>query len=157
MALYFTGDTHGEFGRFFDDPEFLINANYFKNCTPENDIVAIAGDFGGVWFNENKRGSYLFKHAEKELDKLAKLPVTIVFIDGNHENFPRLDTYPEEEKFGGPVNRIRDNIFRLKQRGHIYELLEALRASTNLCGRKVLAGGRRKWRRMKIICVVSKA
>lgn len=122
MAIYFTGDLHGQFSRFFD-PEFLLHIDDYRNCTPERDVVIAAGDFGGVWQNEKERGSYMYEHAEKELDKLDSLPFTIAFIDGNHENFPRLDSYPEEQKFCGLVNRIRGNIFRLRQRGHIYEIL----------------------------------
>lgn len=131
MPLYFTGDTHGEFGRFFFDPEFKLIINDYEHCMPERDVIFITGDFGGVWFNKDESDRRLFEQAEKELDKLEKLPFTIVFVDGNHENFPRLDAYPIVEKFGGKVNRIRNNLFRLKQRGHIYELL----------GKKILCFG----------------
>lgn len=122
MRLYFTGDTHGQFSRFFDNPEFSLHIDDCKHCSPESDVLAIAGDFGGVWQNETERGGNMFEHAEMELDRLEQLPYTIMFIDGNHENFPRLDSYPGEERFGGPVNRIRRNLFRLRQRGHVYEI-----------------------------------
>lgn len=117
MVLYFTGDTNGEFSRFFDDPEFRLRIKDYRHCSPERDIVFIAGDFGGMWQNEKECGGYMYEHAEKELDMLSELPYAIVSIDGNHENFPRLDSYPLEERFSGLVNIIRRNIFRLKQCG----------------------------------------
>ena len=42
-------------------------------------------------------------------------------MDGNHENFDILETYPEEMRYGAPVRRIRPNIFWL-QRGYVYTI-----------------------------------
>ena len=60
-----------------------------------------------------------------EREKIAFLEskkYEILFIDGNHECFPRLTTeFPQEERYGGMVRRIGRNIFWL-QRGQIYEI-----------------------------------
>ena len=45
MAIYITGDTHGEFDfRKLTTEYFPEGANHTKN-----DYVIICGDFGGVW------------------------------------------------------------------------------------------------------------
>ena len=84
--IYVTGDTHGEKSRFFgehtDDKEFT-----------KDDCLIICGDFG-----------FIFEGGAEEktvLDELEKKPYTIAFCDGNHENFPCLYSYPEEEWNGG--------------------------------------------------------
>ena len=99
-----TGDTHRDLSRFPDH-------------WSEGDKLIITGDFGFVMFGEQP-GEYSDKPA---LDILAQKPYEILFIDGNHEGFDFLVTYPEEQRYGGPVRRIRDNIFWL-QRGRIYTI-----------------------------------
>ena len=42
-----------------------------------------------------------------QLDALAALPYTILFLDGNHECFPEIFAYPEEMWNGGRIHRIR--------------------------------------------------
>ena len=46
---------------------------------------------------------------------------TTLFVDGNHENFDRLNTYPVEEWNGGKIHRIRPSVIHL-MRGQVYEL-----------------------------------
>lgn len=48
---------------------------------------------------------------------------TTLFIDGNHENFDRLNKYPEIDMFGGKVGKIEEGIYHLK-RGYVYEIQE---------------------------------
>ena len=120
MALYFTGDTHGRMSRFFDHA-FMRQLNDNSKLSPKTDIVAIAGDFGCVFFNEDAGLPY--DDAESQLDKIETLPVTFVFVDGNHENFARLKRCRNIVKFGGQTGQIRKNVFWLKERGHIYDLL----------------------------------
>lgn len=43
MAIYMTGDTHGEFTRFKKD------IFYEQTELSKDDYVIICGDFGGVW------------------------------------------------------------------------------------------------------------
>ena len=45
----------------------------------------------------------------------------IAFIDGNHENFDYLYSFPEEDWNGGKVHRLTDHIVHLK-RGHIFTI-----------------------------------
>lgn len=108
MSVWITGDIHGNPQRF--------SSNIFpeqKEMT-KDDTVIILGDFGLVWdYNgENKTEKYW-------LDWLEKKPFTTVFIDGNHDNFDRLDKYPVEEWHGGKVNYIRPSVIHL-MRGQIF-------------------------------------
>ena len=97
--IFVTGDTHGGFFR-FSGSEFPEQERMTRD-----DYVIICGDFGGVWFGDERD--------DEDLDKLAKLPFTIVFVSGNHENFDALAKYPVVEWKGGKVQFIRPNIVHL--------------------------------------------
>lgn len=103
--IYITGDTHGEAERFAQ-----LHEQYKLT---EADMLIVAGDFGCIfglgWRDEHK------------LDTLAALPYTILFLDGNHECFPKIFSYPEEMWNGGKIHRIRPNIIHL-MRGQVYDL-----------------------------------
>jgi len=101
--IYITGDTHGRFERFYHN-DFHLG--------PE-DFVIICGDFGGVWNDGCEQ--------QAELDRLSRLPFTILFVDGNHENFDLLEAYPQEEWKGGRVRIIRPNILHL-MRGQVFTI-----------------------------------
>lgn len=104
--IYITGDTHGDRVRFIEN-------NMGDASWGEEDTLIICGDFGFVFLNDE---------CEKEiLDFLEKKPYTICFCDGNHENFPALFSYPEEEWCGGSVHRIRKNVLHLK-RGQVFTI-----------------------------------
>ena len=105
--IYVAGDTHGNFRRF--------QMEYFPEQAKmtKDDVVIIAGDFGGVWFGDSRDN--------EALDWLEKLPFTVAFVDGNHENFDALAVYPTEEWHGGKIQRIRPHVLHL-MRGQIYEL-----------------------------------
>jgi len=103
--LYITGDTHGEVGRFTD-----LNSLYGLG---EGDTLVVAGDFGCI-FDPKGRD-------EEKLDRLARLPYTILFLDGNHECFPRIYAYPQEIWCGGLVHRVRPNVLHL-MRGQVFTL-----------------------------------
>ena len=45
--IYVTGDTHGNFRRF--QPEYFSEQAELT----KDDMVIIAGDFGGVWFGDD--------------------------------------------------------------------------------------------------------
>ena len=92
--IYITGDTHGRAG------EFL---GRFEKAPTADDIVIIAGDFGFIFNKANTSG----------LKTLKEQPFTIAFVDGNHENFPEIYKYPEEQWNGCTVHRIADNIVHL--------------------------------------------
>lgn len=105
--IYVTGDTHG------DIDFFKLIA--FCDANPQltrQDYVIIAGDFGGLW-NENCLNQTLAPY--------QKLPVTILFVDGNHENFDMLESYPVSSRFGGAIRVISDNVIHL-MRGQVYDI-----------------------------------
>lgn len=108
--IFVTGDTHGDFKRFSSK-----NFKQGKELT-KDDYVIIAGDFGGIW-----RTNEFNAQENHELDWLNEKPWTTLFVDGNHENFDRLEAMPEEEKFGSTVGVIRPSILHLK-RGNVYEI-----------------------------------
>ena len=100
--IYITGDTHAEFYRFDES----IKADYMIIC----------GDFGGIWFPKGHG------YQERELDALNKLPYTILFVDGNHENFTTITKgYEVVDWNGGKVHKIRDNVLHL-MRGQVYTI-----------------------------------
>ena len=103
--IYITGDTHGEQARF--SPATMPGEDKWG----EDDILIICGDFGFLFANDARENAFL--------DKLSEKPYTICFCDGNHENFPAIYAYPQEEWNGGRVHRIRKNIFHL-MRGQVF-------------------------------------
>ena len=103
--IYITGDTHGDI-----DIRKLSN-DCFKAY--KEDYLIIAGDFGLVWDN-SKREKYW-------LDWLNEKPYTILFVDGNHENFDMLNSFEIERWNGGCIHKIRSNIYHL-MRGHIFTI-----------------------------------
>lgn len=108
--IYVTGDTHSDFTRFTEE-SFPIQSEMKKD-----DYVIICGDFGGIWTFEEESAR------EKEaLDWLNNKNLTILFVDGNHENFTRLYNYPVEEWHGGKVHKIRDSVLHLI-RGEIFDI-----------------------------------
>lgn len=114
MAIYITGDIHG-------NPVSLgVNSFYeqkkFDKDNKDENIVIILGDFGLVW---NKDGED--KNEKYWLDWLESKPFTTVFVDGNHENFKRLYTYPIKKWHGGKVHEIRPNVLHL-MRGEIFNI-----------------------------------
>ncbi len=104
--IYITGDTHrSDLGRF----------QTFCTLRPQlskRDYMIVAGDFGGVWSE---------KTLEYDLQRFSVLPFTVLFVDGNHENFDLIDAFPVEMWRGGKVHRIRPDIIHL-MRGQVYEI-----------------------------------
>ena len=105
--IYVTGDTHGNFRRF--QPEYFPE----QAGMTKNDVVIIAGDFGGVWFGDSRD--------DETLDWLERLPFTVAFVCGNHENYDALERYPVAEWHGGKVHRVRPHVLHL-MRGQVFEL-----------------------------------
>ena len=111
--IYLTGDTHGtiEIGK-------LSRANLaVERVEPgEGDFVIILGDFGLVFAPDGQS-------AEERwwLKWLDEKPWTTLFIDGNHENFARLNALPEEEWRGGRVHRVSESVLHL-MRAQIFEI-----------------------------------
>ena len=103
--IYITGDTHGEYND--------TVRRFAENGVAKGDTVIVCGDFGFVGRIGGKHQYYL--------KQLAKEEYTILFVDGNHENFDMLETYPVVELFGGKAHKIADNIYHL-MRGQIFDI-----------------------------------
>ena len=112
MAIYITGDTHGDFRRF--------NMSYFpeQRELTRDDYMIICGDFGGVW-DWNGEG----KHEKNWLNWLEEKSYTTLVVDGNHENHLRLAEYPIRVFWGGRVHEIRPHVLHL-MRGEYYDINE---------------------------------
>lgn len=104
--IFITGDTHGDYTRFKTDifPEQ-------KEMT-KADCVVICGDFG-IWDSSNQQ-KYWF-------DWLEKKTFTTLFVDGNHENYDILNSYPVKQWKGGNVHFIRPSVIHL-MRGQLFEI-----------------------------------
>ena len=116
--VYITGDTHAEF--------FRLTTDFFpeqKELT-RDDYLIICGDFGGVWYDDQSERWWL--------NWMSKKPFTILFVDGNHENFDRLygGEFDVVDFHGGKAHKIRDNVYHL-MRGHVFDI----------CGKKFFAFG----------------
>lgn len=115
--IYITGDCHASFHKFNTDrfPEQ-------KELT-RDDVVIVCGDFGGIWCDTSDERHWLKWLNEKNF--------TTLFVDGNHENFDRLNSEFEVVDYcGGKAHKIRDNIYHL-MRGYVF----------NICGKKIFAFG----------------
>ena len=106
-----TGDIHGELQR-FRKKDFTEQ----KNMTKE-DYMIILGDFGVIWDEKESREE---KYC---LDILENKAFTTLFIDGNHENHDRLDSFPVMEWHGGKVHEIRPGVLHL-MRGQLFTIEE---------------------------------
>ena len=101
--IYITGDTHGELKYFSPD----------RMPFGSDEKVIVTGDFGFVFAQDQEE--------QRELDILGSRPYEILFIPGNHENYPALAEFPLVERYGAPVRKIRENIYMLL-RGEIYTI-----------------------------------
>ena len=108
--IFVTGDIHS-------DPRRLnVDSFYEQKEMTKDDYIIILGDFGLVW-NKDKENKY-----EKHwLDWLEEKPFTTLFVEGNHENFDRLNSYPVEEWKGGKIQRIRPSVIHL-MRGQVFSI-----------------------------------
>ena len=104
--VFVTGDMHGEYERF---------ENKRLKKLSENDCLIVCGDFGFLWNNSAKEQHTLKKISEKKFKTL--------FIDGTHENFSLLSSYPVVELYGGRARQIGKNLYYL-MRGEIYTIEE---------------------------------
>ena len=103
--IYLISDIHG-------DVNFKGLQDYLRIAT-EKDLLIVLGDICVNFENtqENAEFSKFFMSIKKN----------VAFIDGNHENFTYLNSFPIETWNGGVARRLTDNIVYL-QRGNIYEI-----------------------------------
>ena len=102
MAIFMTGDTHGDFSR-LRPVAFREQGGLTKD-----DYLIICGDFGGVW-----DGSEI---EQQWLDWLEDRSFTTLFVSGNHENYDLLRSYPTSVWHGGLVQPIRPSVLHLMRR-----------------------------------------
>lgn len=78
------------------------------------DYIIVLGDMGICWDND---------HAglNNALKDLGKKKFTILFLDGNHENFNVLNSFKVEDWNGGKVHKLSENVIHL-MRGSIFNL-----------------------------------
>lgn len=104
--IFITGDCHGDYRRFRTDI-FIEQKEMTKD-----DFVIVCGDFG-LW-DESGEQKYWRKW-------LSGKPFTTLWVDGNHENYDLLNTYPVERWKGGKVQFITPDIIHL-MRGQIFDI-----------------------------------
>ena len=105
--IYATGDLHGNSLRF--QPQYFPEQAEMT----KDDYMIVCGDFGCVWNGD--------KSDDPQLERLEALPFTVLFVDGNHENFDALGEYPVEQWHGGRVHKIHPHVIHL-MRGQAFEL-----------------------------------
>lgn len=106
--IYVTGDTHGGI-----DVKKLLDP---KLPLTKEDYLIICGDFGFIWNPNGETGK-----ERSWLDWFEERPWTTLFVDGNHECFPRLYEYSEAVWNGGVVHVIRPHVLHL-MRGQLFEI-----------------------------------
>jgi len=102
--FYITGDVHADINGF-------LKRN-FKRIKPTDSII-ICGDLGLFWDGGEAE--------KKNAKKLGSNKYYTLFIDGVHENFNILDSYPVTEWNGGKVQIINNNLIHL-MRGQVYNI-----------------------------------
>ena len=75
--IFLTGDCHGEFERF--SKKQRMRQPFMMT---EKDFVIICGDMGLVWADDKE-----FIYNKKWL---CELPFTILWVQGNHENYDKM-------------------------------------------------------------------
>lgn len=109
--LFITGDTHGtiDIGKVI---QYFENESIKKKISKE-DYLVILGDTSICWDNGK---------IDLEIKRILRnLPISTIFIDGNHENFSLLNEYPVISWHGGQVHEIEEGILHL-MRGEIFQI-----------------------------------
>lgn len=116
FLVYVTGDCHADWSRF-------AQRRFNSKELTRDDYVIVCGDFG-LWHDTPEE--------RRNLNWLEEKNFTLLFVDGNHENFDRLygTDFETVDFHDGKAHKIRDNIYHLK-RGYVFEL----------CGKKFFAFG----------------
>ena len=110
--VFLSGDTHGELD--LDKvTDYFEDLALYDDELSKDDYLIILGDAGILWDGGAQD--------ESVQQTLRDLPVTVLWLDGNHENFDLLDEYEEDIWHGGRVHFIADDIIHL-MRGQIFEI-----------------------------------
>lgn len=102
--VYITGDMHGDPARLSDPALRRLR---------RGDVLLVCGDFGFIWDGSAAE--------RKRLARLQKQKYTIAFLDGRHENFDLLKTYPVSQWNGGAAQIIHEKLVHL-MRGEVYTI-----------------------------------
>ncbi len=107
--IYITGDCHGNYQRF---------TKYQRTKLPfllgEDDYVIVCGDLGLLWAKD--------KEFEYNRKWLSSLPFTLLWVQGNHENYNMIAEYPVEMWHGGKARHIAKDKIILLERGQIFDI-----------------------------------
>ena len=103
--IYFISDIH-------EDINFGGLKKYLEIAT-DDDLLIILGDIGLNFRDTAENQAFT--------ESFLSIKKNIAFIEGNHENFDYLNSFPIETWKGGLVNRLTDTIVRL-MRGNVYEI-----------------------------------
>lgn len=103
--IYLLSDLHGG--------ESLAGLENYLSFCRDTDLLIILGDVELAFCDteENHRFTEWF----------LSLDTPIALVDGNHENFAFLDSFPEEVWCGSTVHRLSDTLVHL-ERGNIYAI-----------------------------------
>ena len=103
--IYITGDTHGLI-------DFSKLKTYFgQRYASDRDFLIILGDAGLLWSEED---CYIGQYSQ--------LGPTVLFIDGNHENFDLLNRFPVVTRFGAKVHYLDRKVYHVL-RGEVLTIL----------------------------------
>lgn len=109
MSFIITSDTHGMI-----DIDKVVQFFYeHEGEYTSSDYLIICGDIRVCGFS-------IYEEAEVR-NVLRRLPVTTLFVDGNHENFEKLNSYSVDTWNGGKVHFIENDIIHL-MRGQVFEI-----------------------------------
>ena len=107
-----TGDIHGTNG-------FKNLRKLKKLPLDHDDYLIILGDFGVIWHDISTE--YYDKNQEGLNWLRNNVDCSILFVDGNHENFNRLQKYAVSSWQGGKVHHINDQVTHL-MRGQVFNI-----------------------------------
>ena len=106
--IFVTGDTHQ-----LTDTVKLVTQRFTEQITmTKEDYLIILGDTGFTWSTIDL--DYCLRYFNRK-------NFTTLFIDGNHEDFNKLNSLPVEEWNGGKVHKISKSIIHLI-RGQVFEI-----------------------------------
>ena len=109
--VFVVGDTHGSL-----DIGKLIRFNeLMKDDLTKKDYIIILGDVA-IFFGSNYE-----EQTRKLIEIYNNFSFTTLFITGNHDDIPRLQSLPDVKMFNSTVGKVSDSIYYLK-RTHIYNI-----------------------------------
>lgn len=107
--IYITGDVHCP----IDVSKLNTERWPEQKLLTRDDYLIVCGDMGIVWDGGR---------SEKYWQQWFNVkPFTTLFVDGNHENHPMLNSYMVEEWKGGKIHKIRPHVFHL-MRGQVFDI-----------------------------------